>query len=158
GTSKQRGDALNDAIHRVLELGVLLRARGLPQGEQALSLLGRELTQQPGRRLRQVVEANAAHLAPRRARPMRNCRTLRSSLQRQQFAVTPSAMGIATDIILLVVAAFFGGLIMQRLGQPLVLGYIAAGVFLGPHTGGLAVSNVHEIELLAEIGVALLLF
>ncbi|MEZ4372982.1 MAG: cation:proton antiporter [Polyangiaceae bacterium] len=67
-------------------------------------------------------------------------------------------MGIATDIILLVVAAFFGGLIMQRLGQPLVLGYIAAGVLLGPHTGGLTVSDTHQIELLAEIGVALLLF
>ena len=67
-------------------------------------------------------------------------------------------MGIATDIILLIVAAFFCGMIMQRLGQPLILGYIAAGVILGPHTGGITVSNIHEIELLAEIGVALLLF
>ena len=41
-------------------------------------------------------------------------------------------MGIATDIILLVVAAFFCGLLMQRLGQPLILGYIAAGIILGP--------------------------
>ena len=67
-------------------------------------------------------------------------------------------MGVATDIILLVLAAFFSGLLMQRLGQPLVLGYILTGVILGPHTGGLTVSNIHEIELLAEIGVALLLF
>ncbi|MDX2480130.1 MAG: cation:proton antiporter, partial [Desulfuromusa sp.] len=67
-------------------------------------------------------------------------------------------MGIATDIILLVVAAFFCGLLMQRLGQPLILGYIAAGIILGPHTGGLTVSDIHEIELLAEIGIALLLF
>jgi CPA2 family monovalent cation:H+ antiporter-2 len=67
-------------------------------------------------------------------------------------------MGIATDIILLVVAAFFGGLLMQRLGQPLILGYILVGVILGPHTGGLTVSKTQEIELLAEIGVALLLF
>ena len=67
-------------------------------------------------------------------------------------------MGIATDIIFLVVAAFLIGIVFQRLGQPLVLGYILAGVLLGPHTGGLTVSNVHEIELLAEIGVALLLF
>ncbi len=67
-------------------------------------------------------------------------------------------MGIATDIILLVVAAFFCGLLMQRLGQPLILGYIAAGIVLGPHTGGLTVSGIHEIELLAEIGIALLLF
>ncbi|MGA9263044.1 MAG: cation:proton antiporter [Desulfobacterales bacterium] len=67
-------------------------------------------------------------------------------------------MGIATDIILLIVAAFFFGLLLQRLGQPLILGYIAAGIVLGPHTGGLTVSNIHEIELLAEIGIALLLF
>jgi CPA2 family monovalent cation:H+ antiporter-2 len=67
-------------------------------------------------------------------------------------------MGIATDFILLIVAAFFSGLVMQRLGQPLILGYILTGVILGPHTGGLTVSSIHEIELLAEIGVALLLF
>lgn len=67
-------------------------------------------------------------------------------------------MGIATDIILLIVAAFACGVVLQRLGQPLVLGYIAAGIILGPHTGGLTVSSTHEIELLAEIGVALLLF
>jgi K+:H+ antiporter len=67
-------------------------------------------------------------------------------------------MGIAADIILLIVTAFFCGLLLQRLGQPLILGYIAAGVILGPHTGGLTISNTHEIELLAEIGIALLLF
>ncbi len=67
-------------------------------------------------------------------------------------------MGIATDIILLIVASFGCGLLLQRLGQPVILGYIAAGIILGPHTGGLTVSNIHEIERLAEIGVALLLF
>ena len=67
-------------------------------------------------------------------------------------------MGIATDFILLIVTAFFFGLLLQRLGQPLILGYIAAGVALGPYTGGLTLSSIHEIELLAEIGVALLLF
>lgn len=67
-------------------------------------------------------------------------------------------MGITTDIILLIVAAFSCGLLLQRLGQPLILGYIAAGIILGPHTGGLTVSSIHEIELLAEIGIALLLF
>jgi CPA2 family monovalent cation:H+ antiporter-2 len=67
-------------------------------------------------------------------------------------------VGLATDIILLIVAAFFFGLICQRLKQPLILGYIAAGIVLGPHTGGITVSNIREIELLSEIGVALLLF
>jgi len=67
-------------------------------------------------------------------------------------------MGIATDIILLVVFSFFAGLLMQRLGQPLILGYILAGLMLGPHTGLLTLTRIHDIELLAEIGVALLLF
>ena len=67
-------------------------------------------------------------------------------------------MGIATDIILLVLLSFFCGLLMQRLKQPLILGYILAGVILGPHTGGLTITDVHDIEKLAEIGVALLLF
>ncbi len=67
-------------------------------------------------------------------------------------------MGIATDIILLVVVAFGCGLLLQRLGQPVILGYILAGFVLGPFTGGVTVSSVHDIERLAEIGVALLLF
>jgi CPA2 family monovalent cation:H+ antiporter-2 len=67
-------------------------------------------------------------------------------------------MGIAADIIILIVTAFFCGVAMQRMGQPLILGYIAAGVVLGPHTGLITISNTHEIELLAEIGIALLLF
>lgn len=67
-------------------------------------------------------------------------------------------MGIATDIIVLVVTAFFCGLVMQRLHQPLILGYIAAGIIVGPHTGGFTITDAHDIELLAEIGVALLLF
>ncbi|MGI6655391.1 MAG: cation:proton antiporter [Desulfobulbus sp.] len=67
-------------------------------------------------------------------------------------------MGIATDIILLVLLSFFCGLLMQRLHQPLILGYILAGFILGPHSGGFSISDVRDIELLAEIGVALLLF
>ncbi len=67
-------------------------------------------------------------------------------------------MGIATDIIFLTIAAFFCGLFFQRLGQPVILGYIVAGVILGPHTSGITITNTHDIELLAEIGVALLLF
>lgn len=67
-------------------------------------------------------------------------------------------MGITAEIILLIIAAFFFGLMMQRLHQPLIIGYIFAGVLLGPYTGGMTFADAHEIELLAEIGVALLLF
>jgi len=67
-------------------------------------------------------------------------------------------MGLAADIAIIAVAALFGGLIAQQLKQPLILGYILAGVVVGPNTGGITVSGIHQIELLAEIGVALLLF
>lgn len=67
-------------------------------------------------------------------------------------------MGIAGDIALILVAAFIGGVVAQRFGLPLILGYIMAGVLVGPNTPGPTVAEVHEIELLAEIGVALLLF
>jgi monovalent cation:H+ antiporter-2, CPA2 family len=67
-------------------------------------------------------------------------------------------LGIAGDIALMVVAALVGGVVAQRLGLPLILGYILAGVVVGPNTGGPTVGETHDIELLAEIGVALLLF
>ena len=67
-------------------------------------------------------------------------------------------MGIAGDIALILVAALLGGIGARSLGLPLILGYIAAGVLVGPKTLGPSVGNVHQIELLAEIGVVLLLF
>lgn len=67
-------------------------------------------------------------------------------------------MGIAADIAIIIVAALVGGSIAQKLNQPLILGYILAGVLVGPYTGLITITEVHDIELLAEIGVALLLF
>jgi CPA2 family monovalent cation:H+ antiporter-2 len=67
-------------------------------------------------------------------------------------------MGIVTDVIFIVLAALVGGAIAHALRQPLVCGYILAGLIVGPYTGGFTVQNTHEIEKLAEIGVALLLF
>ncbi|MBU4264232.1 MAG: cation:proton antiporter [Proteobacteria bacterium] len=67
-------------------------------------------------------------------------------------------MGIAADIITIFIAALFGAVIAQRLKQPLILGYILAGIVIGPFTPGITIKDIHEIELLAEIGVALLLF
>ncbi|MEZ4639262.1 MAG: cation:proton antiporter [Caldilineaceae bacterium] len=67
-------------------------------------------------------------------------------------------MGISADIAIIIVASLLGGMLAQRLHQPLILGYILAGVLVGPASGGFLVQDAHEIELLAEIGVALLLF
>lgn len=67
-------------------------------------------------------------------------------------------MGIAGDIALIVVAALAGGLLAHVLRLPIVLGYIVAGVFVGPHTGGPTVVELDQVEVLADLGVALLLF
>jgi CPA2 family monovalent cation:H+ antiporter-2 len=49
-------------------------------------------------------------------------------------------MGIASDIVIIVVAALIGGIAAYKLKQPLILGYILAGVMVGPYTGGVTVS------------------
>ena len=67
-------------------------------------------------------------------------------------------MGIATDFVLIVVAGLLGGMLARTLRLPLLVGYIVAGVFVGPYTAGPTVAQIHDIERLAEIGVALLLF
>ncbi|NCB38708.1 MAG: portal protein [Erysipelotrichia bacterium] len=65
---------------------------------------------------------------------------------------------ITADIFLVVFAGLLGGLLARLLRQPLVLGYILAGIMVGPYTGGATVTNVEHIADLADVGAALLLF
>ena len=67
-------------------------------------------------------------------------------------------MGIAEDIAIIVICALACAIIAQRLKLPIMLGYIFAGVLLGPHTLGPTVGNINDVEVLADIGIALLLF
>jgi len=46
---------------------------------------------------------------------------------------------------------------LGRLKVPSIVGFLVAGVILGPHGFGF-IKDVHEVELLAEIGVILLMF
>jgi CPA2 family monovalent cation:H+ antiporter-2 len=55
------------------------------------------------------------------------------------------------------VAAFIGGLIAQKASLPPLVGYLLAGVALGPYTPGF-VGDAHIAGQLAEIGVMLLMF
>lgn len=64
---------------------------------------------------------------------------------------------IANDILMVVLAGLAGGLLARVFRQPLILGYILAGVLVGPYTTGFNV-DVANIEKLADIGAALLLF
>jgi len=54
-------------------------------------------------------------------------------------------MGIPTDIAIIIVTGLIGGSIAQRLKQPLLLGYILAGIMVGRFAVGPTVTNVHEI-------------
>lgn len=67
-------------------------------------------------------------------------------------------MGITGDIALIVVAALLCGLVARQFKAPALLGYIVAGFLVSPHTEGPHVVNVEQVEFLADIGVALLLF
>jgi monovalent cation:H+ antiporter-2, CPA2 family len=67
-------------------------------------------------------------------------------------------LGIAADFVLIILAGLIGGVAARVLRLALMVGYVAAGILVGPHTAGPTVVQIHEIELLAEIGVALLLF
>ncbi|MGI8643217.1 MAG: cation:proton antiporter [Thermomicrobiales bacterium] len=61
------------------------------------------------------------------------------------------------DLVLALGTAFLGGMVAQRLGQPVLLGYILAGVLIGPNTPGL-VADRASVETLANLGVAFLMF
>ena len=65
----------------------------------------------------------------------------------------PVVLDIA--VALLLAAAF--GWVARRLGLPAVVGYLAAGLAISPFTPGY-VADRNQIQLLADIGVVLLLF
>lgn len=62
-----------------------------------------------------------------------------------------------TSLAIVVLAALACGITMQRLRQPAVAGYIFAGILLGPSGLGL-VENRANVQMLAELGVLMLLF
>jgi CPA2 family monovalent cation:H+ antiporter-2 len=67
----------------------------------------------------------------------------------------------ALDLILMLAgglgAALLGGYITHRLGLSPIVGYLFAGILVGPHTPGF-VADQHLAEQLAEVGVILLMF
>lgn len=61
------------------------------------------------------------------------------------------------DFAIIMGAALVGGLVAYRLRLPALLGYLVAGIIIGPHSFGL-VTDLGLIEAMANIGVVLLLF
>ncbi len=64
---------------------------------------------------------------------------------------------IILDLGLVLLAAAAGGWLARRVGLPAVVGYLVIGLAVSPFTPGY-VADRNQIQLLADVGVALLLF
>jgi CPA2 family monovalent cation:H+ antiporter-2 len=65
--------------------------------------------------------------------------------------------GPILEIGVLLLAAVVAGWLARRVGLPAVVGYLAVGVLVSPFTPGY-VANHDQLQLLADLGVVLLLF
>src|SRR5271165_3172040 len=65
---------------------------------------------------------------------------------------------IFKELSYIFIAAIFGGALAWRLRQPLILGYVLAGIALSPFTPGPAVREAHTFQIVAEVGVVFLMF
>src|SRR5512134_1551854 len=61
------------------------------------------------------------------------------------------------NIAVALVVAFMGGVIARRIGLPTIVGYLLAGIAIGPFTPGY-VGDIATIQQLAELGVIFLMF
>lgn len=66
-------------------------------------------------------------------------------------------VGILKDIVIIFALSTFVNFIFTRLKIPTIIGYLLTGVIVGPKLLGLLGSS-HNIEIIAEIGVVLLMF
>lgn len=66
---------------------------------------------------------------------------------------------ILQDFAIIMIIAAVMTIISYKLKQPLILGYIGAGIIIGPHTPPFSfISNIEVLNLFAEMGIILLLF
>ena len=66
-------------------------------------------------------------------------------------------LGLVGDLAFVAVAAFIGGVLARSLRLPTLLGYLGAGLVIGPHISGLA-GDTEQVQRVADLGVALLMF
>jgi CPA2 family monovalent cation:H+ antiporter-2 len=64
---------------------------------------------------------------------------------------------LLVNIAMALALAFLGGLLARRVGLPTIVGYLFAGIAIGPFTPGF-VGDVGTIRQLAELGVIFLMF
>src|SRR6266545_2204026 len=66
--------------------------------------------------------------------------------------------GFLRSLALVLCTAAVTTVVFQRLHQPVVLGYLLAGMIIGPHVPVPLVADQDTIQTLAELGVILLMF
>ena len=71
---------------------------------------------------------------------------------------TASSHGFLASIGISIMAATVLAFLANRIKQPLILAYIAAGVVIGPEIGFGWIQSQHDIHVIAEMGLILLLF
>src|SRR5207253_9381791 len=95
------------------------------------------------------------------------CSTVHFLRRRMHFVYTQGRrssfpMSVETtfyrDLAYVFGAAVVGGAVARALRQPLILGYVLGGILVGPFTPGPTGADVHEFEVLAEIGVIRLMY
>src|SRR4029434_4744258 len=63
------------------------------------------------------------------------------------------------DLAIVMSVAALATILFRQLKQPVVLGYILAGLIIGPHTPPFSlIADEHAIETLAELGIIFLMF
>lgn len=67
-------------------------------------------------------------------------------------------IGFLRDLAIVMLVAGATSIIFHRLRQPALLGYILAGMLIGPHTPGVLVGDQKTIADIADLGVVLLMF
>jgi CPA2 family monovalent cation:H+ antiporter-2 len=66
-------------------------------------------------------------------------------------------LGLVDDLAAVTIAALIGGTVARLLRLPTIVGYLAAGIALGPETPG-PTGDITEVGTIADLGVALLMF
>ncbi len=66
--------------------------------------------------------------------------------------------GFLEDLAVVLCVAALTTVVFQRLRQPVVLGYLLAGLLIGPHVPFIGVSDLETVHTFSELGVVLLMF
>ena len=66
-------------------------------------------------------------------------------------------LSILRDVTLILATGVLVVAVLRRIGIPTIAGFILAGMIVGPKAFGI-IADVEQVSLLAEVGIALLLF